>query len=286
MLVVGITRWAGAEVGPYRGVGPSSGEADPLHLELPRLAELLEETVYDLRLRLAGPLPLVALETDDEARARRVFDGLWARGHGVVVVRSEHAAPYVPVRSVEVEIRPRALLLAGFSGGTTHAISIERLLAIVRAERRTTTRRDVQQRPASSYEQRSHYRVLAPPAALTTTSRETVSRHALYLFHADDRRALLLPEDAIRYASLGDPLQPTARLNFENLVDRLRDAAPRALYDRRLVLARRRSSLRRAAARPGASTQTESNAATTDLAALLIGQSVRDEQARVVPVVD
>ena len=90
MYVVAITRWA-----------------QPLEQEAVVLAPLLGMAAYDLKLRLAGPLPAVFARAPELARARELLAALRARGHGAVACDLARVDVHGPesVRQVELEAR-------------------------------------------------------------------------------------------------------------------------------------------------------------------------------------
>lgn len=59
-------------------------------------------------------------------------------------------------------------------------------------------------------------------------------REGFLQLYAGDRPPLVFREASLHYQALGAALRPSSHANFEQLVNRLRELAPRALYDERL----------------------------------------------------
>jgi hypothetical protein len=76
-----------------------------------------------------------------------------------------------------------------------------------------------------------------------TTRREVVTQTevrdaVLYIFRRSPARPWILRERGARYAALGEALRPSSLENFATSIRLLRERAPRAVYDERLVSAR------------------------------------------------
>ena len=60
-----------------------------------------------------------------------------------------------------------------------------------------------------------------------------------YLFRRSSDKPWLLRQDEAKYQGLGGDMQPTNALNFARTVQRLRELAPAAMFDTRLVSVKR-----------------------------------------------
>jgi len=76
-----------------------------------------------------------------------------------------------------------------------------------------------------------------------TTKRDVVTRterreQVLYIFRRSGSPPWLLEERSARYVALGEALRPTSLENFSSAIARLREHAPGATYDERLMTSR------------------------------------------------
>lgn len=253
--VVAITRWAA-----------------PLEQELGPIAQRLGLVAYDVRLRLGGPVPVIAQRTTDPEEARAFMEFLRDRGHGVV------GCDVSAVAASEQMATPRAFRLeedafVGEVGGRWLRAPWESLVAFVRA---------AHDRSTDQHTQTTTRKLSLGRAALTgglsVTKKQTVEKReassdreqVLYLFRGGGEPPLLLCERGMRYDGLGDRLEPTAGSNFATLVELLRQRAPGAFHDQRLVTDRRRASTVQRTGTASDSTVSTSNAGATDLAAHLL----------------
>ena len=247
IFVVAITRWG-----------------RPLQEEAAALAPLFGVTAYDLRLKLGGPLPVLVDQTSDPQQASSLLSSLQQRGHGAVACDLSKVA-----RSTSM-FMPRDF---SFEASTfvsvnpehgEHRIAYDHVLALIRAVHAVAT---------TTIEASRQRKLSASRAILTgglvmskTVEKKHISttderEQALYLFGQPGAEPLLLTESGLRYTGLGDRMGPTKLANFATTVALLREHAPGAFYDERLLTQRRRSSS------DGA---TASNVDATDLAAHLL----------------
>jgi hypothetical protein len=125
--------------------------------------------------------------------------------------------------------------------GSSDRIGYGDIAVLLRATHRTT---------AESVEKIKE-RKLRPVMALATgglvlsktTTREVVTRtedseQVLYMFRRSGASPWLLRERSAHYGGLGAALRPTSLENFSNTVERIRNSAPLAAYDERLVNSR------------------------------------------------
>lgn len=206
---------------------------------LKELSAELGTTPYDLRLVLNAGFPAVVLATVDEERARAARAAVARHGHvpvfldGRSVVASGDMTELVRFKltksSVIADERAPAELPFADIG------------ALVRAMHRgtTTTTEQVKERK------------LRPVMAIVTgglvmskkTTREVTRTEAhreqvLYLFRRSGAPSWILRERGALYNDLGPNLGPTAFENFQTTIRKLRELAPAAAYDDRLMNAR------------------------------------------------
>jgi hypothetical protein len=203
----------GLPLGPARSVA-AAGEAA-------LLASALGLTEYEVRLALAVPPPAILLTTTDEARAEGAAGAVRARGHeawvfdDTLLVPSEAMTSFDDFRSDPDGIRRQrdgALLAHG---------DVFAILAAVH----DLSRERVQER----------YTRTSPVAALHVVTRHEDREHVAYFFRRSGERPWLLRERHTSYEGLGHARKATARANFEELLSQFRKAAPRAVFDNRLL---------------------------------------------------
>jgi hypothetical protein len=245
--------------------------------EAQALADSLGGTAYEHRLRLSAGSPANVLMTADQELAARTLAQLRARGHGAVlldgraVVASEHMISMrrFGIDSDEVTI----------AGPTATRLPASDILVLLRAlhRTRTDTRAEVKTKSFSLG------RALATGGLMAskTTKNEQLSSSAetepvLYVFRASGETPWLLRERATNYSALGRELAPSSMQNFLTTIRRLRELAPRAMYDERLL------SLRVASGPPATrrgiaeETSTSSTASAIDIAAHALALWIRE----------
>jgi len=210
----------------------------PVDAVLAPLAAELGSTAYEVRLTLNAGLPAVLLATTDAARASAVEAAV--RRHGLAGFAFDR-------RTLTPSARMTALRDFGLGpdGVSPSASSAERLpyadlRAIVRASHRTTTETTAEVKTKKL----DLGRAVMTGGLVTsrTTTKEVVSRtedrqQVLYLFRFSGAPWILRERDA-RYQGLGKDLGPTSVANFTTTIRRLRELAPAALHDERLMTPR------------------------------------------------
>ncbi len=204
--------------------------------EAPKLATDLGLTAYEVALTLRAPAPVVVLRTDDRARATDVVMKLRSRGHDVALIDAASVA------SSDEMFRPRNFRFEGgdFVGtgnGEEHRLPFADIFALVRAMH-TTVVVDTQVTKSRSV---SISRAVMTGGLLMTKATTTESKKiasdrepVVYLFRQDAKPWLLVCKE-LRYESLGASMQPSQLANFDVLLKVLRDNAPSATYDTRLL---------------------------------------------------
>jgi hypothetical protein len=221
VFVVAITEWRGPADSPQP------------------VAADLETTAYELKLTLSAGFPAVVLATVEESRAQAAMNAIERHGHRAAMC---HRATMVP-SSAMTSLRDFQLHADGLVASTASPefMAYAELLALVRATHRTTT--------TSTEEVKE--RKLRPGMAIATgglilskkTTREVTTKtetreQVLYLFRRDRAAPWILRERDARYMGLGADLRPTSLENFATMIRRLRELAPLAYYDERLMSGR------------------------------------------------
>jgi hypothetical protein len=270
MYAVALTRWGP----PHPPGSPPDARPAALVEELATaLAPHLGRTEYDLRLLLAGALPNVLLRTAEVPRAQELLGVLRAAGHGAVACDLDRVAGSGSL------LAPRDFVFEadGFSGTVPGSgpvrLEYAQVLALVRATHDTS-----EEITTETKEKKLSLARAAVTGGLsfskTTTRREHSLRgereQVLYVFTRSGEGHLLLREQRLRYAGLGERVGRTLLENFNTTVELFCAHAPAAHYDDRLMSQRRRESVVHATSAVGNAQVATTNAAETDLAAHLI----------------
>ena len=213
--------------------------ASSVEEEAPQLAADLGMTPYEAGLLLRLPPPVPILRTEDRARAVELVTKLRARRHDVVacdagaVVASD---AMTPVRSFRLD--EDAFVVS--SAGTSTSVPWDDIVALVRAVHRTS----------SEHVEKSEQRKLSLGRAamsggflmtktVTKTAKHTVEEReqVLYVFRQGGA-PMFATISRTRYEGLAAALRPSQIENFNTLVRTLRERAPQAVYDERLLAPR------------------------------------------------
>jgi hypothetical protein len=241
-----------------------------LEAEAGPLAADLGATAYDARLLLAAGMPAVVKTTPDRALALDLLGRLRARGHGAVACDAAAvvgSSAMVSMRRLRVE--PEAVTLDDRPG---ERLPYDDVLALVAAVHRRRLDTATQTRETKLSVGRA---VMTGGMAFTKTVK-TDARSAteeregvLYVFRRSGATPWILHEHGTSWAGLGRPLAPSEGENYRLGIQRLRELAPGAVYDERLVT---RRAPERASLSGGAGTTTvkTSSEAGMDLLAHLV----------------
>jgi hypothetical protein len=239
--------------------------------ETPLLAADLATTVYEARLRLAAGLPCVVLSTPDRERALEMLGKLRGRGHGAVAFDARavvSASSMVTVRRYRWAEDALELDREGAAPSGPDRLLYTEMSVLLRAMHRSSHERrrdvkEVQLRPGAA--------IATGGLIMTKTVHKQVRKaveareQVLYLFRRGGT-PWLLRENASQSAALGDAMHPTRALNFAASVQRLRERAPEAPYDERLLAVKR---LPEVPAQPGKSEDDRATAGVDLLAHVL-----------------
>jgi hypothetical protein len=212
--------------------------------EAPHLAADLGTTAYEAGLLLRSPPPVPLLRTEDRARALDLCNRLRARRHDVVAceasaVVASHAM--TPVRSFRLD--EDAFVISSAATGSAAApakVPWSDVVALIRAVHRSS----------SEHVEKSDERKLSLGRAAMSGGflmTKTVTKSAkvaieereqvLYVFRQGGT-PLLATISRTRYEGLAAMLRPSQIENFNTLVTTLRERAPHAVYDERLLAPR------------------------------------------------
>jgi hypothetical protein len=242
--------------------------ATPLEVEAAALAADLGTTAYEERLHLLTGLPSVVLTTADRGEATALLAKLRARKHGALACAASAVIGHeamIPMRGFTLE--PDAVV-AG-----EERLPHDEIVALLRAMHRTST----ETRAETKSRQFSAGKALLTGglAFSKTVTREEksvaqASEQVLYIFRANGETPWLLRERGTSYAGLGARLAASSTQNFLTTIAYLREKAPTAFYDERLLNPRNAATRLSRSGTASASTLQSSSAGGVDLLAHLI----------------
>jgi hypothetical protein len=251
--------------------GAAAGSAEDAAAQA-RLAKATGVTAYEARLALAGGFPTIVLTTGDAAKASALAATLCAGGDDAVACdTTEIPASDAMVPFDRFTFEGDRVVAGGQSLPYADILCLLRAVHRSRAatETRTTERKfDVGKSLMSGG--LSNSKVVTKTSTEAAESRDPV----LYVFRRSGATPWLLRESRTNYEGLGAARGLAATANFATTVRLLRERAPHATYDERLVHAHRaleRSAMKGTASR---STVTSSFASGIDALAHLVAVSL------------
>ena len=207
--------------------------------EVSALAADLGITAYEARLKLSTGMPAIVLTSQDKAFAMQCLTSLRARGHDAIACDANAIVP----NSAMTSLKRFRLEADGIVASEGVKLPYPSILALVRATHRlqSETRSTVEEkkfRPAAAL-------VTGGLVMTKTITREIVAQkdermQVLYIFR-NDGEPWILREAGTDYSSLAEKRAPTQIENFRATIELLRAHAPQAVYDERLVSARKAS---------------------------------------------
>jgi len=209
--------------------------------EAPRLAADLGTTPYDTALLLRSPTPVPLLRTEDRPRALALLAKLRERGHEAVAcdaaaVVASDAMTHARAFRLEVD----ALVVTSTTTSAPDRAAWVDVVALVRAMHRSRS----EHVEKSSERKFSLGRAAMSGGVLMTKTVTNSTKHTseereqvLYVFRRG-AAPLLFMQSQTRYDGLGADLRPSQIENFSTLIRLLRERAPNAVYDERLLAPR------------------------------------------------
>ena len=203
------------------------------------LAADLGCTAYDARLLLAPGLPAIVRTTPDREQALQLLAQVRARGHGAVACDTAAVVGSGAMVSMRrFRLGPEAI---GLDDLPTESLPYDDVLALLAAVHRSRTDTATQ----SSERKFSVSRALMTSglAMSRTVKKETHAAteerdRVVYVFRRSGATPWLLREHGTAWAGHGKPLAPSESENFRVAVASLRERAPGATFDERLVTRR------------------------------------------------
>ena len=202
--------------------------ARPVEAEAPAFAKLVGVTEYEARLALVTPQPAIVQTTSSRDRANDTAALLRGRGHGIHVFDDEAFVPSERMTRMD-DFRLDADGVRRVADG--EILPYGDIFAILRAVHVSSSEVE---RPSAQRGLRADM-LDATPAALRVITKQQEREQVAYFFRRSGERPWILRERHARYEGLGAERKPIAFQNFVLTIDRLREAAPMAVYDDRLV---------------------------------------------------
>jgi hypothetical protein len=211
--------------------------ARPAEEEAPALARDVGVTVYEAGLALRAASPAIVLRTEDRARALAVLAALRDRGHEAVALDAAQIVPSDAMHAVRAfRFEREALVASGSEGGEDRAAYAE-LFAIVRATHASKSQiiEKSKERKLSLGRAAMSGGMLLTKSVEKVTTRTTEERELVAYLFRNDGAPWIVRASRTRYDGLGAELRHSAIENFQVFLKKLRDAAPAAAYDERLL---------------------------------------------------
>ena len=209
--------------------------------EAPRLAADLGSTPYETALLLRSPPPVPLLRTDDRARALALLAKLRERGHEAVACESSAviaADAMTHARSFRLE--PDALVVTPTTTAEPVRAAWADLIAFVRAMHRTRSEhveKNAERKFSLGRAAMSGGVLMTKTVASTTKHTSDEREQVLYVFRRG-ATPFLFTQSRARYDGLGADLRASQIENFAVLIRLMRERAPDAVYDERLLAPR------------------------------------------------
>lgn len=196
----------------------------PAEVEAELVAKTIGMTDYEARLALAAPTPTIVTTTSSKERADDIALALRSRGHGVFTfddtnfVSSQRMTKLDAFRLDSEGVRREAdgdLLPYGDVYAILRAVhdtsgSVMRFSPLVES-------------------------LIPSMESMRKIAKHGEREHVAYFFRRSGERPWILRERHASYLGLGGDRKPIAYQNFLTLVHRVREEAPMAIYDERLV---------------------------------------------------
>ena len=218
----------------------------PVEAAVAALAEDMGAPAYDARLLLAAGMPAIVKTTPDRALALELLTRLRARGHGAVAC---DGSAVVSSEDMVAMRRPRleadAVTLDDLPEPRLPYADVLALLPAVH-QRRVDMATQTRQTKLSMGRALMTGGMAFTKTVKTNTHTATEERDVvLYVFRRSGEPPWLLRERGTGWAGLGLPLAPSESENYRLAVAALRERAPGATFDDRLMTrkAAERSSL-------------------------------------------
>lgn len=211
-------------------------ELSPSGGALGELAAELGTTLYELKLAINAGLPAVVVLTVDASLAAKAAAAIARHGHRPVSAdRRSITASRDMTSIIDVRFEPDALRAGAVRD---ERLAYEDVFALLRATHKSE---ETGMREEKERKFRPGMALATGGLVLSKTTKRQVVTHTehreqvLYIFKKGGGAPWILRERAARYAGLGADLSPTSLENFKTTLRLLRERAPHAAYDERLL---------------------------------------------------
>ena len=245
----------------------------PLDGELAIVAQITGLALYEARLRLVSPPPVLLARGLSLEDAQRWLSVLRARGHGAVAV-DEQALPQAGLlfEPLEVELRPDTFVGIDRQG-LRLPVPLAEVSALIRAVEvveEVRTIETVDRKLALGRAMLTGGLMRNKEVRGSATDVRTDAERTLYLFGRSASEPIVLRERTLRYASMGEVRGRTEHESFDRLVAWLKQRTPGAFHDDRLCAHKRRATLQGVSGTAKDYVAVSSGASETALAACLL----------------
>jgi hypothetical protein len=242
-------------------------------------------TVYEARLVLASGTPAIVRSTSDRAQALDLATRLRERGHDVALCDTSDVVPSQAMTSmrrfrfgpacIEIDAGP-SLAHDGAPPDRLPYDDVGPLIAAVHRKRIANESESSDRKLSVGRAIMSGGIVMTKTVKRETRSTTEDREQVLYVFRRSGAKPWILREHGTNWKGHGRPVAPTAAQNFRIASQALRERAPRAPYDDRLV-GRKSAPERMAVAGglAGTTTTTSSSETGVDLLAHLLALSIK-----------
>lgn len=244
-----------------------------LEQELPVLAPALGLGLYDARLRLVSPLPVVLASGLELEAAKRLLALLRGRGHGAVACDASTVATGERANAVRAFELAASAFIAIDGRQQRSSVPHTQILGVVCASEQSneTHRVETQEKKIDVSRAVLSGGMMLKKTVTKVEQRDTTDlQQVVYLFRSTTPEPLVLEERKLSFEGLGALRGSSARLSLDALLLVLKRAAPGALHDDSLRKHKRRPELSAVRGLQTDRTVVTSNAAANALAAHLL----------------
>lgn len=213
--------------------------ARPIDEEAQLLAGDLGITSYEAGMALRPGLPAIILRSPERSRALSLLEKIRARGNGAVAF--DDAAVVASRAMIDMHrfrLDDEAIVALDITGTTREVLPYADILALLGAthHKKTDSRREVKEKKFNAGRALlSGGLVMSKTVTTAVVSSVEERQPVLYVFRRSGELPWLLQANHTHYAPLGPLLKLSQLENFTKLVSLLRERAPTATFDQRLV---------------------------------------------------
>jgi hypothetical protein len=214
------------------------GPGKTVDVEAPLLAGDLGVAAYDARLLIAGGFPALVLTTPARDRALALVGALRGRGHDAAACDAATIAPSTTMIAMRrFRFEGDAIVLD--DGARLPYADILCLLTAWHTQRTDAETKTESRAFDAGRAIASGGLLLTKKVTTRTTAKVEAREQVLYLFRRSGETPWILRTTSASYAGLGERLAASQAENFTATVGRLRELAPGATYDGRLLTVKR-----------------------------------------------